>query len=229
MSPQLPLTLKFLPDQCLAEFIGQPELRTLVDAVASGKSTDWLYFSGAAGSGKTHLLLAACAQAHSYGRQAVYLPLATMVGQLASVLDGQEHADLICLDGLEAVAGNHDDEIALFHFYNRARSTCTHVMYAATVMPGALSVHLPDLTSRLEQCTRWSLALLDEQGRRAVLRQRALRRGLELEDTVIDYLFRRINRDLGTLTDFLDRLDRESLVAQRRITIPFLRGVLGRV
>ena len=85
---------------------------------------------------------------------------------------------------------------------------------------------LPDLVSRLEQCTRLAVEPLDEAGRRNVLRQRAARRGLELDDAVLDYLFRRVGRDLGTLTALLDRLDRASLAAQRRITIPFLRGVL---
>ena len=60
-----------------------------------------------------------------------------------------------------------------------------------------------------------------------ILRQRAQTRGLELDDAVLDWLFRRVDRDLGTLTALLDRLDRASLAAQRRITVPFLRQTLG--
>jgi DnaA family protein len=44
---------------------------------------------------------------------------------------------------------------------------------------------------------------------------------------VLDWLFRRVGRDLGSLTQLLDRLDRESLAAQRRITVPFLREKVG--
>ena len=43
---------------------------------------------------------------------------------------------------------------------------------------------------------------------------------------VLDYLFRRVGRDLATLIALLERLDRAALAAQRRITVPFLRGVL---
>jgi DnaA family protein len=93
-------------------------------------------------------------------------------------------------------------------------------------MPAALPIVLPDLVSRLEQCTRLPLEPLDEAGRREVLRQRAARRGLELDEPVLDYLFRRVGRDLAGLTALLDRLDRESLAAQRRITVPFLRARL---
>ena len=56
---------------------------------------------------------------------------------------------------------------------------------------------------------------------------RAQRRGLQLEDAAIDWLLKRVDRDLVSLTALLDRLDRESLAAQRRLTVPFLRSVLG--
>jgi hypothetical protein len=46
-------------------------------------------------------------------------------------------------------------------------------------------------------------------------------------EAVLDYLFRRTGRDFATLGALLDRLDRESLAAQRRITVPFLRALLG--
>jgi DnaA family protein len=87
-------------------------------------------------------------------------------------------------------------------------------------------VGLPDLRSRLGQCTQVPVPALDEPARRAVLRRRAERRGLLLDDAVLDFLFRRFGRDLGTLTALLDRIDRASLAAQRRITVPFLRGLL---
>jgi DnaA family protein len=224
VNAQIPLALRFAPDQELRAFHGNPELRDLVGAVAAGRASDWLYFAGPAGSGKTHLLLAACAHARAAGSDASYLPLAALAGRLADALAGQARAALVCLDGLEAIAGDGEDEVALFHFHNAARAAGARVMYSANAMPAALGLQLPDLRSRLEQCTRIALEPLDESGRREVLRQRAARRGLELDDAVLDYLFRRAGRDLGTLTSLLDRLDQASLAAQRRLTIPFLKS-----
>ena len=100
------------------------------------------------------------------------------------------------------------------------------MIYAATAMPLALGIGLPDLVSRLEQCTRLALQAPDEATRREILRERAARRGLELDDAVLDFLFKRVGRDLGSLTALLERLDRASLATQRRITIPFVRSVL---
>jgi DnaA family protein len=139
----------------------------------------------------------------------------------------QENADLVALDGLDAVAGDRDDEVALFDFHNRARAAHTVVLYAARQAPANLELGLPDLRSRLSQCTQLPLAALDENGRRELLRRRAEARGLQLDDGVLDYLFKRVDRDLASLTALLDQLDRASLSAQRRITVPFLRGLIG--
>jgi DnaA family protein len=224
VSPQLPLALRFPADQRFQDFVGSEGVRDLVAAVAHGEQHDWLYLVGATGSGKTHLLLAACAEASE--QRKTYLPMSAMIGRLEHALVGAELSGLVCLDGLDAIAGHREDEVALFHFHNRARAEGTRVIYAANAMPTALPFVVLDLVSRLEQCTRLSLAPLDEAGRRDVLTRRAARRGLELDDAVLDYLFRRVGRDLGTLTTLLDRLDRESLAAQRRITVPFLRQFL---
>jgi len=225
-TPQLPLALRTPPDQRFDAFHGQAAVRDAVSAAARGESGDWLFLAGASGSGKTHLLLAACAEAAASGRRAAYLPLAAFAGRLAEALAAQEGAGLLCLDGLEAIAGHRDDEEALFHFHNRARASGAVVLYAARGNPAAIGLTLPDLVTRLGQCVRLVTEPLDEHGRREVLRQRAARRGLELDDAVLDYLLRRVERDLASLTALLDRLDKASLAAQRRITIPFLRDLL---
>ncbi|HZH43702.1 MAG TPA: DnaA regulatory inactivator Hda [Lysobacter sp.] len=227
-SPQLPLALRYPPDQRLETWIAPPTgAAALVRATARGERVEWLYLTGPAGVGKTHVLLGACAEAEACGRRAAYLPLAVARGRLAQALAALEGHDLIALDGVEAIAGAREDEVALFDAHNRARAAGSTVLYAARDIPDALGLTLPDLRSRLAQCARIALAALDDDGRREVLRQRAQRRGLVLDDAALDWLLRRAQRDLASLTGLLDQLDRASLAAQRRITVPFLRQTLG--
>lgn len=225
-TPQIPLALRFPPDQRFDGFVGAGAAVALLRAVARGERGDWVCLSGPGGSGKTHLLIAACAEATQRGRRAAYLPLAGCAGRVGEALAMFEGFDLVCLDGLDAVAGEREDEIALFDFHNRARSAGGTVLYAARATSAQLPPGLPDLRSRLGQCTQLPLAVLDDESRREVLRRRAAARGLVLDEAVLDWLLRRVGRDLGTLTALLDRLDRESLAAQRRVTIPFLRQLL---
>ncbi|MFP7722044.1 DnaA regulatory inactivator Hda [Lysobacter sp. A3-1-A15] len=225
---QLPLSLRPPPDQRLETFVAAPPgALDHLRALANGTHSDWVFLAGPPASGKTHLLLGVLAQAREAGRRAGYLPLAAASGRLREALDAMEDHDLLALDGVEAVIGSQADEVALFDAHNRARASGTTLVYAARQAPDALSPGLADLQSRLSQCTRLVLAPLDDAGRREVLRTRALRRGWALEDAALDWLLRRTGRDLAGLTLLLDRLDRASLAAQRRVTVPFLRQVLG--
>src|SRR3546814_10884363 len=110
------------PDQRLDGFVAAPSgALALVEALATGRSGDWLYLVGAPASGKTHLALSACAAAEGGGRRSAYLPLAAAAGRLREALDALHDNPFIALDGLDAIAGRSEDELALFDFPNRAR------------------------------------------------------------------------------------------------------------
>lgn len=231
--PQMPLALRYSPDQRFDSFVAAPSgALAQLRALAERPGADWLFLAGPARTGKTHLALALCAAAEQAGRRAAYLPLAAAAGRAREALQALDDRDVIALDGLEKLVGgisaeSRDDEIALFDFHNRARTRGTSVLYTAQALPDELALALPDLRSRLQQCARIALSPLDDDGRRAVLRDRAQRRGLVLEDAAIDWLLTRTDRDLGALVGLLDKLDRASLAAQRRVTVPFLRQVIG--
>jgi DnaA family protein len=225
--PQLPLALRYPPDQRLENFIAAPPgAIAQLHELAQARGADWLYVAGATGTGKTHLALALCAAAQQAGRRSAYLPLMAASGRLHDALDALEGNDVVALDGLEAIAGRRDDEVALFDFHNRARNAGLNLLYAAREAPDALDLALPDLRSRLSQSARILLHTLEDASRAEVLRDRAQRRGLVLEETAIDWMLSRTDRNLASLVALLDRLDRESLAAQRRITVPFLRQVM---
>ena len=224
---QLPLGLRFPPDQRLQAYRNAaPGLLEVLQSLASGHraSHSCVFLSGAAGSGKSHLLLATCAEAAD--RAIAYLPLGLFGARAADALAHQGAVQLACVDDVQAIAGDREAEVALFDLHNRVRDDGGALLYAADAPPVQLDLALPDLRSRLAQSAQFALAVPDEPQRRAILRERAAARGLEIDDTVMDYLFRRVGRDLGTLTALLDRLDRASLAAQRRITVPFLRQAL---
>jgi DnaA-homolog protein len=69
--------------------------------------------------------------------------------------------------------------------------------------------------------------LLSDDDKQKLLQQKARLRGIELPDEVARYLFNRQQRDLRALVDILDKLDKASMVHQRKLTIPFVKDVLA--
>jgi DnaA family protein len=121
LGPQLPLALRYPPDQRFETWVGMPLALARLQALAIGEGSDALYVQGGNGSGKTHLLLAACAAAEAEGRRANYLSLARVRGHARDALQGIEQAALVALDDLDTIAGSREDEIALFDLHNRVQ------------------------------------------------------------------------------------------------------------
>lgn len=227
MIPQLPLALRWPRRQRFEHFHAGANAAALaaVQALALQPAAPWVYLAGAAGSGKSHLLIAACHAASATGRTVQYLPLASLADPAAAIR-GVAGSGVLALDDLQAIAGNRAAEHALFDLYNQARAEGTALLFAADATTTQLALGLPDLRSRLGACTQFALKALDDAERREVLKEQAALRGIQLDEVVLDWLFARYARDLGALLDLLDKLDHASLAAQRRITVPFLRDFL---
>ncbi|WP_043739849.1 DnaA regulatory inactivator Hda [Thioalkalivibrio nitratireducens] len=234
---QLPLDLRLRDSSRFETFhAGNNGLAVAaVQAVArafpeAGTGERQVYLHGDAGSGKTHLLQAACHEAFSRGHRCGYLPLAEFAARdPAAVLEALDQLDLLVLDDLQAVAGQRGWERALFGLINRVRDRDGRLVLAARAGPDGIGCLLPDLVSRLAWGPVFRLEQPGEAGIRTILQQQAARRGLTLSTAVADYLLRHECRDLDRLLRLLDRLDLAALAAQRRLTIPFVRAELQRL
>jgi len=227
MIRQFPLDLRWPPHQRLDAFWPGTNVAALQGVSDAAKGVGaWLYLHGASGTGKSHLLIAACRAALEANRSARYVSLVQLAAPRGEALAGIEPEGLLAIDDVQAIAGDRDAERALFDLYNRTQASQARMLFAAPASPAELGITLPDLVSRLSMCTQYALRPLDDAGRRAMLRVLAGRLGLRLDDEVLDWWFARQPRDPASLVALLQRVDRASLAAQRRITIPFLRELL---
>jgi DnaA family protein len=194
-------------------------------------STVPLWLWGAHGSGKTHLLQAVCAAAGAAasGAPAAYFPLTRSLALPPEALAGFERTPVLCVDDVDAVAGDLAWERALFRLFNDAAELRTRLIFAAAGPPRQSDWSLDDWRSRAAACVVYQLHELDDDDRIEALRLRAAQRGLQLPYETSEYLLKRMPRDLRSLFEILDQLDEASLVAQRRLTIPFIRDALEKL
>jgi DnaA family protein len=225
---QLTLGMR-LPDRAVfASFLPARNSEALGHAqrVAGGETAGATWICGPASSGKTHLLQAICSQVAG-ARRAGYFPLAELASLGTGVLEGLPQLQCVCLDDLEAVAGRLEWEKALFGLLRELEECGGTLVMAARPPPALLAWALPDLGSRCAAGAVLQLRALDEAEQQQALQLRARLRGFELPEETSRWLQRRFPRDMRRLYGLLDTLDEAALAAQRRLTVPFIREVLG--
>ena len=183
-----------------------------------------LWIVGRPGSGKTHLLQSAVAEA---GSGAMYLPLRTVRARGIEVLRGVEELPFVALDDVDAVAASDEWERELFRFFNDAQAGTGGLVFASRRRPADAGFKLDDLTSRLTSATVYRLEPLDDTQSLKALQKHALARGLELSDASASYLLKRVSRDMADICGWLDDLDGASLAAKRKLTVPFIRDAIA--
>ncbi|MCG7897825.1 MAG: DnaA regulatory inactivator Hda [Candidatus Thiodiazotropha lotti] len=224
MSNQLPLGLSIRPRIDFTHFV----IGRNGEAVSRlrGEQDPYIYLWGESGSGKSHLLQAACQQSQSKGEQPAYLPFKSEHGLQPEMLEGLDGFSLVCLDDLQVLAGEQAWEMAIFNLYNQLQERGAKLIIAGDRPPGQLSLHLADLASRLTWGPCYHLFPLNDEERLELLLSNAELRGLSMSVETAQFLLQRTPRDIHFLTILLDRLDQASLAAQRKLTIPFVREAL---
>ncbi len=221
---QLPLGVQLRTAAVFDNYYPGPNFEAVAAVRSQSPAPQWIW--GAAATGKSHLLQSACA---ATAAPSAYVPLALDGCMPPEALEGFEQLALACIDDLDAIAGQPRWERALFALFNAAAESGTRLLFAARATPAALRWSLPDWASRAASCGVYQLRVLDDAERIEALRMRANRRGLELPLETAEYLLKRMPRDQQALFDLVDTLDEAALVAQRRLTVPFVRAALNLV
>lgn len=198
-------------------------LKTMVE---QGKPSPY-FLHGASGSGKTHLLSAAMRVLQEKGRNGSFYVDLRNSAISSEFIENIERPSFICVDNIDAWAGDAAREQALFSIVERAKQNHWPILIAASNKPNEIGINLADLVSRLSSGVVYGLTKLDEETTFAAIQLRAKERGLVIKDDAIRYLLTHYSRDNQSLFSTIDRLDEASLVAKRKVTVRFLQQVLN--
>ena len=176
--------------------------------------------------GRPHLLEAASEAATAVGDAVAFVPMREWCSQRADAVRGLGRSGLLCIDDIDAVSGDRRWEEALLALVDASASRGTRLLVSAGALPANIPFELADLRSRLGAAILYRLRELDDESRARALRRHASGRGIEIPDDVVGYVLARHRRDMPSLVALLDRLDYHSLSRRRRLTVPFVRGVI---
>lgn len=174
-------------------------MHSLNQALSGDTSTRFIYFWGAAGSGKSHLL------------------------QAAKIVAAEKNLSLICADDVHLL--NEEAQISLFDTYNQIRAEEGLLFAAGNAAPNQMGLR-DDLATRLAWGLTYQIHPLSDEEKAQALKNHAAARGMKLPDEVIDYCLRYLRRDLPNLMATLEALDEWSLTEKKPVTVPLLRKLL---
>ncbi len=164
---------------------------------------------GPLGSGKTHLARIWADQAG-----AAVVPAAGLAGL---DLPGLAAGGAVAVEDAEGVAGQPQDEAALFHLHNLLAGGGALLM-TADRPPRDWGLALPDLLSRVQAAPVTRLEAPDDALLQAVLVKLFADRQLSVPANLIPYLVARMPRSIGAARALVAALDARALAEARPVT-----------
>ena len=230
MPEQVPLPLKLDRYATFESFYpaSNKELVEVLKQFSRQKEGCWIYCFGGESVGVSHLLQAVCLEAENEKFSVICLDCAEIVAQEPSlVLEAIEGMDVICMDNFDALALDRRWQEPLFYFINKLKLNLnSRLLIGSKKAISQLTFDLNDLLSRLQSAIVFNLKSLDDEEKKALLMFRANRLGLDMTSEVATYIYNRSSRNLNDLMTLLDRLDKQALISQRRLSIPWIKSIL---
>jgi DnaA family protein len=180
------------------------------------------YLWGSSSSGKSHLLKAV---AHELREQGVH------IGWLDASIHNLPMFDdawaAVLMDDVHLYTAQQQH--AAFNWFVNALTPSSgqqRWVLAAGDRPPADLMLREDLRTRLGWGHVFTLQVLTEPERRAVLRKEADARGVFLSDEVMDFMLNRFSRDLGSLMELLEAIDGYALQSKKSITVSLIKSMM---
>jgi DnaA family protein len=229
MPEQYPLHFEFLANQAFTDFFAgenQSIIENLKQCVL-GNSEQNIFLQGKSGQGKSHLLQACCHYAQQQHKQSFYFDLSRHSRHQPAILAGIDEYDVVCLDNVDSIVGNKKWEHALYELMKCHYEKGHQLIISSSYLPN----HMELITTDLKAYLNWGLilqlkTLVDTNNINALI-FKADSMGFEISPQVGRFLVIQHPTELHELWRLLDKIDRASLAAKRKLTVPFLKQLFN--
>ena len=181
--------------------------QAVADAPGKPKGYNPLFIYGESGLGKTHLLYAIAHSIHSRfpDYRIVYIKGDAFTNELiAAIREGKNQefrekyrsADVFLMDDVQFIAGRDSSQEEMFHTFNSLYENGKQIVFTADRPPKEM-LRLDD---RLKTRFEWGLPIdvqpPDYETRVAIIKNKAIQRGMNLPDPVLQYIAENITANV---------------------------------
>ena len=182
-----------------------------------GKSYNPLFIYGESGLGKTHLLYAIAHKLHaSYpDYRILYIKGDAFTNELIQAIrEGRNQefrekyrfADVFLMDDVQFIAGKESSQEEMFHTFNSLYEAGRQIVFTADRPPKEM-LRLDD---RLRTRFEWGLPVKieppDYETRVAIIKNKAIRRGMNLPDPVLQYIAENITSNVRQIEGTVNKI-----------------------
>ena len=182
---------------------------------------------GGQDSGKTHLINATAHYARQQSRRFEFYDGFQLMACDPAQFDDFANCEILLIDNLDAICGHRKWEQKFYQLINACKQCEVTMLFTVSVNPQFLDCTLPDFQSRLSWGLLMQLPVVVDTDIGQVLKFRAELFGIELSKEVITYLLTHYSRHLSAQMEILRLLDKMSLSAKKRVTVPFIKQTLS--
>ncbi len=122
---------------------------------------------------------------------------------------------------------NSYDEVALFHIYNATCENNGFLLMTSNIHPANLKIKTPDLRSRLNATNAIHLGSPDKHLLESVFVKLMSDRQISIKPNIVDFIISQMEPSFSILQKIVNILDIEAMANKQKITIPFVKQILG--
>ncbi|NOZ63507.1 MAG: chromosomal replication initiator protein DnaA [Caldiserica bacterium] len=198
---------------------------SLAVAESPGKAYNPLFIHGGVGLGKTHLMQAVCHHIKSSKKRmkVYYTSSEKFTNQLILAIQNRttenfrkkyRNVDVLLIDDIHFIAGKESTEEEFFHTFNELYDSHRQIVISGDRPPS----EIPTVEKRLVSRFQWGLVVEilppDFETRVAILKRKALSRGLSISDEVLYYIAEGITSNIRELEGALIKIIAYSSINQ---------------
>ena len=177
-----------------------------------------LFIYGQSGLGKTHLLHAIANRVgkNHPGYRILYIQSEDFVNELITTLrrgkdmqefrDKYRSVDLFLMDDVQFIAGKDSSEEELFHTFNTLYEQKKQIVFTSDRPPHEMIRLEQRLRTRFEQGLPADIQPPDYETRVALLKNKAVERGISLPDTVLSYVAENITSNVRQIEGVVNKI-----------------------
>lgn len=195
-----------------------------------------LYIYGNPNLGKTHLLMALGNRLSETQpeKTVIFLNGLDFVDKIEAVraeeinhsVNQLLEVDYFLLDDVDSLAGKPQAQEKLYHIYNTLVENGKRAVFTGTDSPEGLASTESYLTSRFQWGMTAEIKPIDDATTAKIIVKLANDIGLIIPEKIIDFLITHIPRDFISIKNAVEKINRESFIRKRKVSLPLAKAAL---